>query len=143
MGQPDAGIEYRDIDVDHALPVTRTRAAAIAVDAVDAVRENLVRLGLWWRNLVGCKDLGVLGEEEDSAVGFDGGACSPREPGGVAVQGVVVAVEDRRAVRAGVLGGDRSAVNAVLQDDDVLAGDDIGLGTTDEGHGEGESRQRT
>ena len=118
------GIDHGNVDVHCPSAVPGDCAAEVAIDAVDSCRKALDRR-VEGRLVAGRKrkDLAILGDEANPVVAFDGSKRCRREASRIAVQSVLVAVRDRRAVGAGVFGRDRSAVNRLLQNDDVLASD--------------------
>src|SRR5438105_5124200 len=98
MMNVDASIQHGDVDIDRTPAVAGLRAAPVAINAINACRE-----ALYGRvKVLGCadssrEDLAVFGHEQHAVVGLDSGERGRGEPGGVAVQGVLIAEEDWRA----------------------------------------------
>src|SRR5260370_40656515 len=93
----DSSIQHGDVDIDRTPAVAGLRAAPVTINAINACRDALYGRA----KILGCADsthehLAVLGHEQHAAVGLASGERCPGEPGGIAVQGVLIAGEDWR-----------------------------------------------
>jgi len=109
----DASIQHGDVDIDRTPAVAGLRTAPVAINAVDACRDALYGRGLEWADIIR-EHLAVFGHEQHAVVGLDCGERSGGEPGGVAVQGVLIAEKDWRAQHPCMLSRDRVAVRTIL-----------------------------
>jgi len=111
----DSSIQHGDVDIDRTPSVAGLRAAQVAINAINACRDALYG----GAKILGCahtihEHLAVFGHEQHAVVGLDSGERGGGKPGGVAVQGVLIAEVDWRAQHPCVLSRDRLAIHTIL-----------------------------